>query len=83
MADIRAWLAARGLHPFPFQEACWQAWQAGQSGLVQVPTGSGKTWAATLAPLAEIAPRWRHPLTSRTAAGMLRRLDPSGQGGLL
>ena len=36
-----------------------------------------------LAPLAEIAPRWRHPLTSLTAAGMLRRLDPSGQGGLL
>ncbi len=36
-----------------------------------------------LAPLAEIAPRWRHPLTRRTAADMLRRLDPQGEGGLL
>ncbi len=36
-----------------------------------------------LAPLAEIAPGWRHPVTRRTAAEMLRRLDPSGEGGLL
>jgi 2-amino-4-hydroxy-6-hydroxymethyldihydropteridine diphosphokinase len=33
-----------------------------------------------LAPLAEIAPRWRHPVTRLTAAIMLRRLDPHGQG---
>jgi 2-amino-4-hydroxy-6-hydroxymethyldihydropteridine diphosphokinase len=36
-----------------------------------------------LAPIAEIAPQWRHPVTRRTAAEMLRRLDPSGEGGLL
>ena len=36
-----------------------------------------------LAPIAEIAPRWRHPVTHLTAAAMLRRLDPEGQGGLL
>ena len=36
-----------------------------------------------LAPIAEIAPRWRHPLTRRTAATMLQRLDPVGEGGLL
>jgi 2-amino-4-hydroxy-6-hydroxymethyldihydropteridine diphosphokinase len=36
-----------------------------------------------LAPLAEIAPGWRHPVTRRTAADMLRLLDPSGEGGLL
>lgn len=36
-----------------------------------------------LAPIAEIAPRWRHPLTRRTAAAMLRKLDPEGEGGLL
>jgi 2-amino-4-hydroxy-6-hydroxymethyldihydropteridine diphosphokinase len=36
-----------------------------------------------LAPLAEIAPRWRHPVSRRTAADMLRRLDPQGEGGLL
>jgi 2-amino-4-hydroxy-6-hydroxymethyldihydropteridine diphosphokinase len=36
-----------------------------------------------LAPIAEIAPRWRHPVTRRRAAAMLRRLDPGGQGGIL
>ncbi len=36
-----------------------------------------------LAPLAEIAPHWRHPVTRATAASMLRRLDPKGEGALL
>lgn len=33
-----------------------------------------------LSPLAEIAPRWRHPVTHLTAAHMLRKLDPKGEG---
>lgn len=33
-----------------------------------------------LSPIAEIAPRWRHPVTHLTAAIMLRHLDPSGEG---
>jgi 2-amino-4-hydroxy-6-hydroxymethyldihydropteridine diphosphokinase len=36
-----------------------------------------------LAPLAEIAPHWRHPVSRRTAGAMLRRLDPDGEGRLL
>jgi 2-amino-4-hydroxy-6-hydroxymethyldihydropteridine diphosphokinase len=36
-----------------------------------------------LAPIHEIAPHWRHPVTRRTAAQMLKRLDPHGQGALL
>ena len=36
-----------------------------------------------LAPIAEIAPRWRHPVSRLTAPAMLRRLDPTGEGGLL
>lgn len=36
-----------------------------------------------LAPIAEIAPLWRHPVTRHTAGTMLRRLDPKGQGGIL
>jgi 2-amino-4-hydroxy-6-hydroxymethyldihydropteridine diphosphokinase len=36
-----------------------------------------------LAPIHEIAPRWRHPVTALTAAQMLWRLDPGGQGALL
>lgn len=36
-----------------------------------------------LAPIMEIAPRWRHPLSHLTAQAMLTRLDPQGQGSLL
>ncbi|PZF76249.1 2-amino-4-hydroxy-6-hydroxymethyldihydropteridine diphosphokinase [Aestuariivirga litoralis] len=36
-----------------------------------------------LAPIAEIAPQWRHPVTELTAAEMLARLDHEGEGRLL
>ena len=37
-----------------FQRQAWQAYLAGESGLIQVPTGSGKTYAAVMGPLAEL-----------------------------
>jgi len=36
-----------------------------------------------LAPIAEIAPAWRHPETQLTAAEMLEKLDHAGEGRLL
>ena len=36
-----------------------------------------------LAPIAEIAPQWRHPETRLTAAQMLAKLDHHGEGRLL
>lgn len=36
-----------------------------------------------LAPIAEIAPRWRHPVNRQTATTMLRWLDPAGEGRVL
>jgi len=36
-----------------------------------------------LVPLAEIAPRWHHPVTSLTAAAMLRRLGLQREGAVL
>ncbi|MDI9403904.1 MAG: ligase-associated DNA damage response DEXH box helicase [Limnohabitans sp.] len=38
--------ASRGWLPHAFQRETWQRVQGGESGLVQVPTGSGKTYAA-------------------------------------
>jgi ATP-dependent Lhr-like helicase len=35
-----------------FQRQCWQAYLQGASGLLQVPTGSGKTYAAVMGPVA-------------------------------
>ena len=36
-----------------------------------------------LAPIAEIAPEWRHPVNHLTAAEMLAKLDQAGEGRLL
>ena len=45
---------SKGWTSLDFQEKTWQAYEKGKSGLIQVPTGSGKTFAATLAPVAEV-----------------------------
>ena len=54
LTRLHAWLDAQGFTPWPFQERTWQAYADGHSGLVHVPTGSGKTWAAWFGPLAEM-----------------------------
>ena len=36
-----------------------------------------------LAPLAEVAPDWRHPITGVTASGMLAALPPSALEGVV
>ncbi|MCT0223977.1 DEAD/DEAH box helicase, partial [Synechococcus sp. CS-1328] len=38
----------------PFQRQCWTADLQGRSGLIQVPTGSGKTYAAVMGPIAQL-----------------------------
>lgn len=56
---IESWLASKGLQSFAFQEETWHAYCAGQSGIVNAPTGFGKTFAVFLAVLID----WinRHP----------------------
>jgi ATP-dependent helicase Lhr and Lhr-like helicase len=39
------WFSTHGWSPFPFQEESWQAYLDGYSGLVNAPTGSGKTYS--------------------------------------
>ncbi|QVL54068.1 MAG: ligase-associated DNA damage response DEXH box helicase [Cyanobium sp. M30B3] len=54
LAPIEAWFAQQGWTPMGFQRQAWQAYLAGESGLIQVPTGSGKTYAAVMGPIAEM-----------------------------
>jgi ATP-dependent Lhr-like helicase len=54
LAPIEAWFHLQAWTPMPFQRQCWQAYLAGESGLLQVPTGSGKTYAAVMGPIAEM-----------------------------
>ncbi|MFA6046921.1 MAG: DEAD/DEAH box helicase, partial [Phycisphaerales bacterium] len=54
LAVLHAWFASRGWTPWEFQTQTWEAYAAGRSGLVQVATGAGKTYAAYLGALAEL-----------------------------
>lgn len=48
---VEAWFGSRGWTVFPYQRAAWDAWRAGESGLIHSPTGTGKSLAAWLGPL--------------------------------
>ncbi|WP_310820822.1 ligase-associated DNA damage response DEXH box helicase [Stratiformator vulcanicus] len=50
---MRGWFGERGWKPFPFQRETWDAYLAGESGLVHATTGTGKTHAAWFGPLIE------------------------------
>ncbi|MES3037818.1 MAG: DEAD/DEAH box helicase, partial [Bdellovibrionota bacterium] len=54
LKPIMDWFDRNGWKPFPFQIETWENYLNGNSGLVQVPTGSGKTYAGYLGPLAEL-----------------------------
>nr|WP_115121526.1 ligase-associated DNA damage response DEXH box helicase [Synechococcus sp. UW105] len=54
LEPIHAWFSHKGWSPQQFQREAWQSHLAGHSGLIQVPTGSGKTYAAVMAPMAEM-----------------------------
>lgn len=47
------WFQKRGWQAFPFQEEAWQAYLDGCQGIVNAPTGSGKTYTLGLAILLE------------------------------
>jgi ATP-dependent helicase Lhr and Lhr-like helicase len=48
---ISGWLKKKGLAPFPYQEEAWQQIINGESGLVNAPTGTGKTFSVFLGAL--------------------------------
>jgi len=52
------WFASKDWEVFDFQKQTWQAFSEGKSGLVNAPTGSGKTYALWVPILAEII---QHP----------------------
>ncbi len=89
-APIAGVLAGRGWPVFAFQQQAWQAWAAGESGLIHAPTGSGKTLAAWGGPVndaianppgAGLAYLWITPLRALavdTAANLDQALAATG-----
>jgi ATP-dependent Lhr-like helicase len=80
LAPIEAWFSQQGWTPMAFQRQCWQAYLAGESGLLQVPTGSGKTYAAVMGPIAELLATARDsaPGGTGSSAGVGPLENPTG-----
>jgi ATP-dependent Lhr-like helicase len=53
LSRLDLWFERRGWAPFDFQREVWSAYKAGESGLIHAATGTGKTYAAWMAPLLE------------------------------
>jgi ATP-dependent Lhr-like helicase len=74
MKAIDDWFASRGWKPFAFQREVWTAYLAGESGLVHAATGTGKTLAAWLGPVAEYLTKSRGPRAANAKREPLRVL---------
>jgi ATP-dependent Lhr-like helicase len=61
---INDWLSLKGFHPFQFQEETWQHIADGKSGLVNAPTGCGKTFSVFLGALIQFINK--HPENYKT-----------------
>ncbi|WP_020527377.1 ligase-associated DNA damage response DEXH box helicase [Flexithrix dorotheae] len=59
---IESWFKEKGWKPFSFQQKTWKKYLEGNNGLLNAPTGSGKTYALWMACLLEYIrenPNWK------------------------
>lgn len=66
---VKEWFVARGWDPFEFQLEAWDAVRSGSSGLVNAPTGSGKTYSLLVPIVQEFMNRYP-TARSRKEAGL-------------
>ncbi|MGA9238704.1 DEAD/DEAH box helicase, partial [Robiginitalea sp.] len=45
ISKANTWFEQQGWSPFEFQQQTWEAFLEGKNGLLNAPTGSGKTFA--------------------------------------
>ena len=54
ISKIKQFFFTNGWDPLPYQVKSWEAFLNGENGIIQVPTGCGKTYAALMGPLSQI-----------------------------
>ena len=52
--NIEKFFYKNGWEPLPYQIESWKAYLNGENGIIQVPTGCGKTYAALMGPLSKL-----------------------------
>jgi ATP-dependent Lhr-like helicase len=67
---INNWLVAKGLKPFAYQEETWQHIINGKSGLVNAPTGTGKTFSVFLGALIQFINQHSKNYQSKSKNGL-------------
>src|SRR5690349_18811022 len=67
---INDWLFKKGLHPFRFQQQTWQHILNGESGLVNAPTGCGKTFSVFLGALIDFINHHPDNYKKRSKSGL-------------
>ena len=60
ISEIKQFFCTNGWEPLPYQIKSWEAFLNGESGIIQVPTGCGKTYAALMLSLIHISEPTRH-----------------------
>jgi ATP-dependent Lhr-like helicase len=68
---ITEWYQRKNWHQFPFQQEMEEAYLGGYSGLLNAPTGSGKTFALFLPFLADYINKNPHTWDTRTNNGLM------------
>ncbi len=67
---ILTWFKDKGWQPFPFQQEVWEAYLNEKSGLLNAPTGSGKTMALWIPCLMAFMRRYPDTYKSRKNNGL-------------
>ncbi len=67
---IQNWLSGKGFKPFAFQEETWQHILDGESGLVNAPTGYGKTFSVFLGALISFINEHPEKYTTQSRNGL-------------
>ena len=67
---IHSWLSSKGYKPFLFQQQTWQHIMAGESGLVNAPTGTGKTFSVFLGALIQFINQHPKDYNSKKNSGL-------------
>jgi ATP-dependent Lhr-like helicase len=67
---VHAWFATRGIKPFAFQEEAWEHIINKKSGLVNAPTGCGKTFSVFLGAIIDFINTNSNDYTKKKKSGL-------------